>query len=108
MTVCDINNELWSMGFSNSIDRQLIATACILYAGGVHKMTDILSMMSKKTGMDDRKIRTRMDRALKSAWSREVFSPRKMYDTSITRRCPPLKNFIKRFVESVMEVNVDD
>ena len=108
VTMFDVKNELRNMGFSNSEDRHLMAVACTLYAEGVHKMKDVLSEMSNLTGLDDRNIRTKMDRALKSAWSREVHNPRKMYDTRITRRCPPLKKFIKRFVESVMEGNIDD
>lgn len=71
-------------------------------------MGDILSTMEKNIELDARNIRTKMDRALKSAWDREVYNPRKMYDTRITRCCPPLKKFIRRFVESVMEVHVDD
>ena len=71
-------------------------------------MKDIFSKMEKNIEIDARNIRAKMDRALKSAWSREVHNPRKMYDTRVTHRCPPLKKFIKRFVESVMEVNVDD
>lgn len=78
VTMFDVKNELRNMGFSNSEDRHLMAVACTLYAEGVHKMTDVLSEMSNMTGLNDRNIRTKMDRALKSAWSREVHNPRKM------------------------------
>ena len=108
VTIYDVNHHLKMMGFTEGKGKYFISAACLLYAGGVHKMQDICQRISTDTGISSRKIYDQMTCSLKLAWNNKENNPRDMYNNRATRLCPPLKKFIKRFVESVMEVNIDD
>lgn len=102
MKKSEVDFKLRMMGFGNSCGRDFLSAACLLYAGGMHKMQDIVAKISDTTGMDRRKIYGRMLSALEAAWRNQERSPRVMYNTRIR---PSLKKFIRMFVEQRMEEN---
>lgn len=99
MTKSEVDFELRMMGFAKSSGRDFLSDACLLYAGGMHKMQDITAKISEVTGFGERTIYALMLSALAAAWKNQERSPRVMYNTRIR---PSLKKFIKLFVEQKM------
>lgn len=95
----EIEFELHMMGFANTYGREFLADACLLYAGGMHQIQDIIAKISEDTGFGERNIYSKMATSLKIAWNNQQRSPKVMYNTKI---CPSLKKFIKLFVEQKM------
>lgn len=99
MKKSDVDFELRMMGFAKSSGRDFLSAACLLYAGGMHKMQDITGKIANVTGFGERKIYARMLAALETAWKNQERSPKVMYNTRVR---PSLKKFIKVFVEQRM------
>ena len=99
MTKSQIDFELGMMGFAKSSGRDFLSAACLLYAGGMHRMQDITARISKVTGVGEHKIYNRMLIALERAWKNQERSPKVMYSTRVR---PCVKKFIKLFAEQRM------
>lgn len=100
MKRCEIEHTLARMGFADNQNRALLTNACILYAGGMHQLQDILAKISENTGFPAENLRDRMNRAVVAAWCNHgCLAPEEFP----TRFRPSLKKFIKAFVETRME-----
>lgn len=98
----EVDFELAMMGFAKSDGRDFLSAACLLYAGGMHRMQDITAKISEVTGIRAGTVYNRMVISLRNAWKNAPKSPEEMFDLSISRRCPTLKKFIKTFVDQRM------
>ncbi len=99
MKKSEVEFELHMMGFENTFGRDFLVDACLLYAGGMHQMQDIIAKISENTGFGERDIYSKMTAALQTAWNNQERSPKIMYNTRVR---PSLNKFIKLFVEQKM------
>lgn len=102
MKKAEVDFELGMMGFAKSPGRDFLSAACLLYAGGMHEMQAITAKISEVTGMKPNRIYSNIRTELNKAWKNQNRSPRQMYDTRVSRVCPPVKKFIRFFVEQRM------